>query len=430
MLFRKNKNTEITQKFSIGTGEINIPRGSDVEKQIHMIGLTVYDLQIINGLKPYIEKNINTIVDQFYKNLEREPVLLDIINNNSSIQRLKITLTKHIVEMFEGEINENYLHRRIRIANMHVKIGLQTKWYMCAFQDMLLSIINIIEEISDKHPDYISMIKAVSKLLNLEQQLVLEAYDAENERIKKEAEDHKALIRNNVASASQNLAAVSEQTNVSFHQLQNQAQDIVSIAYRGSELSSLADESARKGQEQLGKQTTHMLNIQGAVQDITADVQVLLEISKQMQEITDIVTGIADQTNLLSLNAAIEAARAGEHGRGFSVVADEVRKLSEETKKSITNVSSLIANTNAHTEKLTESVSKISEAVKNGSSNLKESDAYFHNIHTNMRESRKQNNQIEEELLSFVNVVNEIGDAFQQVALSADELTMITNELE
>ncbi|MBT2688803.1 globin-coupled sensor protein [Bacillus sp. ISL-47] len=430
MFFKKSNIISENQVFLKGNGELIIPNGSDIEKQIQMIGLTVEDLQIINGLQPYVQENIGVIVDRFYENLENEPLLLKIITDNSTIQRLKMTLTQHITEMFEGVIDESYFQKRFRIAHMHVRIGLQTKWYMCAFQDLLLSIMNIVEEKAAGKTAYFSIIRAVSKILNLEQQLVLEAYDAQNDRLKKQVEEQKALIRVNVASASQNLAAISEQTNASFQQLQSQSEEIVTIANIGTELSALAEERAQKGKEQLLKQNTHMSNIQISVTDISNDVQVLLQISKQMQEIINIVTGIADQTNLLSLNAAIEAARAGEHGRGFSVVADEVRKLSEETKKSVINVSSLISNTNAQAEKLTDSLSKISGAVKEGNRSMKETETYFHEIHTTMGQTKQQNNQIEKELLSFVNVVTELGDAFEQVALSADELTMITSEME
>ena len=69
-----------------------------------------------------------------------------IINNNSTIDRLKHTLKQHISEMFDGIIDQSYIQKRIRIAHVHVKIGLQTKWYMCAFQDLLLSLSTIIEK--------------------------------------------------------------------------------------------------------------------------------------------------------------------------------------------------------------------------------------------------------------------------------------------
>ena len=108
-------------------------------------------------------ENINEIVEQFYENLTNEPSLLKIINNNSTIGRLKKTLTQHISEMFDGIIDQSYIQKRIHIAHVHVKIGLQTKWYMCAFQDLLLSLSTIIEKNIVHKEDYFLAIRAVSK---------------------------------------------------------------------------------------------------------------------------------------------------------------------------------------------------------------------------------------------------------------------------
>lgn len=177
------------------------------------------------------------------------------------------------------------------------------------------------------------------------------------------------------------------------------------------------------------KQALIMSNIYSAVDDISNDVHILLEISNQMQEIVGIVTGIADQTNLLSLNATIEAARAGESGRGFAVVAGEVRNLSEQTKNSVSKVSSLIQNTQKQVEKLTKSLDKIRTEVKNGNQNMQETEKRFEQILDTMAETMQQNNKIETELISFVNVIDELGKAFEEVSLSADKLTMITQEL-
>ncbi|MGG3919543.1 globin-coupled sensor protein [Parageobacillus thermoglucosidasius] len=429
MLFKRTKRENSNVSFENGRGDISITKGSEIEKQITMIGLTEKDLHIINAIQPFVIENINFIVDRFYKNLENELSLLKIINDHSSIEKLKKTLRQHIMEMFNGRVDASFIDKRIKIAHMHVKIGLPTKWYMCAFQDLFLALMDIIQQNIINKEDCFLAIRAVSKILNLEQQLVLEAYAAESERLKEAVEEQKQLVRNNVASASQNLAAISEQTNASFQQLISQSNEIVSLAKNGTKLSLSAQERAEKGKEHMHKQALIMSNIYSAVDDISNDVHILLEISNQMQEIVGIVTGIADQTNLLSLNATIEAARAGESGRGFAVVAGEVRNLSEQTKNSVSKVSSLIQNTQKQVEKLTKSLDKIRTEVKNGNQNMQETEKRFEQILDTMAETMQQNNKIETELISFVNVIDELGKAFEEVSLSADKLTMITQEL-
>lgn len=104
--------------------ELSVRTGTDLEKQLKLIELTKEDLAYAKTLQPIVQEHITEIVDAFYNNLQNAPELMSIINNNSSIERLKNTLSVHLVEMFDGTMDENYFEKRIRIARAHVAVGL------------------------------------------------------------------------------------------------------------------------------------------------------------------------------------------------------------------------------------------------------------------------------------------------------------------
>src|SRR5699024_2482381 len=100
---------------------LQVSAGSDLEEQLWMLELTKTDLAVAQALKTYIKVEIIDIVNRFYKNLEPPAPLLDIINKYSSIERLKKSLRIHIIEMFSGIMNDNFILKRKKIATIHVK---------------------------------------------------------------------------------------------------------------------------------------------------------------------------------------------------------------------------------------------------------------------------------------------------------------------
>lgn len=407
-------------------GELITEKGSSLETQCLLINFTARDLGVLRCLQPYVSPHIPGIVDEFYTYLEAEPELHEIINIFSTTDKLKVTLTRHITEMFEGTIDASYIERRLRIARVHVKIGLETKWYMGAFQNLLWSHIKVIRHYFEDLEDIFLAIEAVTKLFSLEQQLVIEAYDEETARIENERTDRLVSIQSQITGTAENLAAISEETNATFHELISRSEGIVELANKGNELSQDAKTDAVEGKTQVDEQNHIMTGINTSVDKISADIQSLLEITNKMSHVIKIVTGVAEQTNLLSLNASIEAARAGEAGRGFSVVAEEVRKLSEETKESVTDVSELIANVNTQVNEVTQSLDGINEVVVVGTDKMSETVSKFDEILKAMEETLVQNNKLENELESFSHSVRELGPVFDEVTNEADRLATLS----
>ena len=400
----------------------------DLANQLSIIGLTRRDLGIAKVIQPFIAEHLETITENYYKEIRKEASLLKIIDDNSSVDRLKQTLSRHIYEMFDGKIDREFVRQRNTIAHVHVRIGLKTKWYMAAFQSLFTTFVSILKnDISDKE-ELLEAINVVSKLLNLEQQLVLEAYEEEVERVKKE-EQRKKQIGERVAATAQELSAVTEETSASVTTLTEKTKMMVELATLGVQSAEEVQSRSSQGKEGIDIQQVQMQNIMHHMSAITTEIKDLKSISQEIDEVVKLVKGIAEQTNLLALNASIESARAGEHGKGFAVVANEVKKLAEQTKASVVNVSDLIQKTNAQIENVTSKSFEVNELVKSGSDKMDQITDFFDRILEEVDKSKQQSKLIETELESFSKYFEEIDRAVDHLAITTDNLTQITQDL-
>ncbi|WP_068986424.1 globin-coupled sensor protein [Lysinibacillus xylanilyticus] len=428
MIFQKQRKTTALdlQQYIV---KMDVPNHQSMVKQIEMLNLTKQDLQYLKAFQPFVMDNIDGIVDRFYSMIVTERDLVDIINRHSSVEKLKVTLRRHIIEMFNGIIDEEFYLRRIKIAKVHVHIGLRTQWYICAFQDLTVSFIDLVEQYITHPKDQFSTIRAISKISNFEQQLVLEAFENTVEQHKEMMERKKEVVEKKIIESSEGLATISQETNNSFQRLSKQSDEIKLLAKKSIQVSAMAENQALEGREQLKSQSQNMNNIIHSLNDITENTEQLTEMSKEMESIMSVVTNIANQTNLLALNAAIEAARAGEAGKGFSVVADEVRKLSIQTKESVTSVATLLHKTNDRIDKLVHSLSNIQEEVASGEGNMVQTEGQFTNILNSMTEAKEQNDCMEKEVLAIAEILNELGMAFEEVTSSAEKLANVAQNL-
>ncbi|MFC6464830.1 methyl-accepting chemotaxis protein [Marinilactibacillus sp. GCM10026970] len=145
-------------------------------------------------------------------------------------------------------------------------------------------------------------------------------------------------------------------------------------------LSNKVKEETNNGQVMMASSETQMMKINDIVKQSVEKVDKLDAQTQEISKLVEIIQNVADQTNLLALNAAIEAARAGEHGKGFAVVADEVRKLAEQVDVSVSEITGFVQTIQTESKSVSDSLQEGYSEVQNGTSQIKATGETFKQI--------------------------------------------------
>lgn len=249
---------------------------------------------------------------------------------------------------------------------------------------------------------------------------------------------------------SQTIAANAENGSHRVSEVASAIQEMAATISENSQnaiKTSETSEKARKAAEQGGiiveETVESMKSIASVVRKSSQTIQELGKSSNQIGEIISVIDDIADQTNLLALNAAIEAARAGEQGRGFAVVADEVRKLAERTTKATKEIAMMIkkiqVDTQGAVKAMEEGTQKVDEGIQRADkagASLLEIVQLSHEVTTMISQivaASTQQASTSEQISSNVEVLNSVTEqtvqGVQQITRAAEELNKFTDRL-
>ncbi len=341
---------------------------------------TKYVIDEIEIIKPLLKNKLPSLINNLAP-LEYIDALDKTIDKNLAKTDIKINL---LIEAILKEVKvstqvmEEVESTVLKDLILTVVITLLILFIIAfvSFKSISYSIQNITIVASDLADGEGDLTKRITTNTNDELKKVAQYINTFIEKVQnsinvvKTATNENASISHELSTTSQEVGTrVEESVEIINHSTQ-MTQEINNEIETSIEKAKHSKDETLRANKELTSARIDIQNLTSQVQsnaatgiELADKIQQLSSDAEQVKEVLTVISDIADQTNLLALNAAIEAARAGEHGRGFAVVADEVRQLAERTQKSLTEINSTI-------NVIVQSISDSSEQMNNNSQDI------------------------------------------------------------
>ncbi|MFT4924569.1 MAG: methyl-accepting chemotaxis protein [Phenylobacterium sp.] len=445
------------------------------------------DALLLQSLEPMVRQHADSMVDQFYANLNNFPEAQILVEQSgSSVDSLKRAQRKYLLELFQGDYGDSYFDGRCRIGQVHARIGLTPRWYLGAYSVYLDNLIPLVcSKFRFKPRKLNQALSALNKILLLDQQLVMDTYISGltgqldqtrqslelkvdkysnfihnvaggqlTERLDTEGDDSLALLGErlnemverlslmvqqmktssedtmstledlthsvNIQStgAAEQATAVNE-TTTTLSQIKATSYQTLEKAKRLSEISERSREESEQSLNAMQESINSLFDIKDKVQGIAQTILALSQQTQQIGEITEVVTGLAQQLKMLALNASIEAAKAGEAGKGFGVVAAEVKELAEQSQQSTAQVQKILQDISHATDRAVMASEEGGKGVEDGTRLMEKTGGTINKLFNVIKETNLASQQI-------VAAVGQEAVGIQQVSIAMNQINDVT----
>lgn len=283
-------------------------------------------------------------------------------------------------------------------------------------EDEIGELVTATNNMSENMRELIKNIQLVSETVNNY------SYDlTQSANEVKEGTDQIAATMQELASGSEMQANNSSDLSLEMIEFSKKIQEANDYGKHIYHSSNKVSKVTEEGSQMMEASTVQMKTINRIVQDASRKVQTLDEQSQEISKLITVIKDIANQTNLLALNAAIEAARAGEHGKGFAVVADEVRKLAEQVSVSVTDITKIVTSIQENSTLVTESLLIGYKEVEAGSGQIEATGETFEQISNLINQVTENTKKVSEDLTSIASNSSRMNESIQEIAATTEE---------
>ncbi len=313
------------------------------------------------------------------------------------------SITKPINELASGakRISEGDLTGEISVEKTNDEIG----QLALSMNDMQSSLKQVIQSVSTASENVTSQSEELTQSANEVKEGAVQISTTMQEMAS--GSETQANNASDLSSVMDSFTAKMQEANANGEDIYQSSTDVLGMTTEGAQL--------------MEKSVQQMSKIDEIVQDAVQKVKGLDTQSQEISKLVSVIQDIADQTNLLALNAAIEAARAGEHGKGFAVVADEVRKLAEQVGDSVTDITGIVSNIQKESNVVTESLQGGYEEVEKGTEQIKTTGETFTNIESAIKD-------VVSKIETVTNNLANMSSSSQEMNASVEEIASVSEE--